>query len=254
MESVAVITPTIGRLPQLQRCLASVAVQQYPGDIEHIVVGDHLEAAAATATDQLCRQYGAQFVNDTRPIETRYQPVRTGRLRNLGVDLSQTPLVAHLDDDNTFEPEHVSSLAALLQTHPESDIAYSWRCMLDQEGREAPLHSYPWVLNHRPEIAREVFLMLAAEGFFAEGSAVIRDRIPDAHGDLCHIDSSEWLMRRRVFDRVRFRERVTPREMIYQFSEDYLFCREAWEQGIRFECSERVTLNYYLGGYSGARN
>ncbi|TDR73900.1 glycosyltransferase family A protein [Paludibacterium purpuratum] len=254
MESVAVITPTVGRLPLLQRCLASVSAQQYQGEIEHVVVGDHLPPAIAASTDEICRQFGARFVNDNRPIQTRYQPVRTGRLRNLGIELSQAPLVAHLDDDNTFEPEHVSTLTALLQAHPESDIAYCWRRMRHQDGREAPLSSYPWVLNHRPEIAREVFLMLAEEGFFTDGSAVIRDRIPDAHGDLCHIDSSEWLMRRSVFDRVRFREQVTPREMIYQFSEDYLFCREAWEMGIRFECSERVTLNYFLGGYSGAQN
>lgn len=253
METIAVITPTIGRLPQLNRCLASVARQQYRGRVEHWVIGDHLEPAVAAAAIHACGQFGARFVNDERPIQTRYQPVRAGRLRNLGVELSEAPLVAHLDDDNTFEPEHLKTLAELLVAHPCVDIAYSWRRMLREDGQEAPLRSYPWVIGHRPEIAREVFLLLVEEGFFEDGSPVIRDRIPDVHGDLCHIDSSEWMMRRRVFEQVHFREHVTPREMIYQLSEDYLFCREAWEAGVRFECSERVTLNYYLGGYSGVQ-
>lgn len=252
MESVTVITPTIGRPQQLERCLASVAVQQYPGSIDHLIIGDHLEPVLASATEQACHQFGARFVNDTRPIQTRYQPARAGRLRNLGVELSQAPLLAHLDDDNTFLPEHVSSLAEVLERHC-ADIAYSWRRMLHGDGSEAPLSKYPWVLGHRPEIAREVFLMLVEDGIFEDGSPVIRDRIPDAHGDLCHIDSSEWMMRRHVFERVRFRESMTPREMIYQLTEDYLFCREAWQAGVSFACSERVTLNYYMGGYSSVQ-
>jgi hypothetical protein len=253
MYAVAVITPTIGRLPQLERCLDSVARQAGGAAITHLVVGDHLPPEVARATDALCRGFMARFFNDLQSVSTLYQPVRAGRLRNLGIDRTDAPLVAHLDDDNSFEPDHLESLAALLAADPSLDIAHSWRRVRDAAGRPVPLYSYPWVIGHRPAIAREVFDRLAEEEFFEAGDSVIRDRIPDAHGDLCHIDSSEWMMRRRVFDRVRFRESATPREMIYQYSEDYLFCRDAWEAGMRFGCSERVTLNYYLGGYSGAQ-
>jgi hypothetical protein len=253
MDAVAVITLTTGRLNELERCLSSVAGQLYPGVVEHWVIGDHLPPGVADDADNLCQRFGARFINDLRPIHTANQPSRIGRLRNLGIDRSETPLVAHLDDDNSFDPDHLSSLAELLAADPALDIAHSWRRMLDENSRPVPLQSYPWVIGHRPAIAREVFNLLAAEGFFEAGSPVIRDRIPDAHGDLNHIDSSEWMMRRRVFDRVRFREHATPREMIYQFTDDYLFCHEAWEAGMRFGCTERVTLNYYLGGYTGAQ-
>ena len=250
MDAIAVITPTTGRPEKLARSLASVAGQSHAGPVEHWVIGDHLSADLVRPCETLCARYGARFVNDERPIETRYQPVRIGRLRNLGIALSTALLVAHLDDDNAFDAEHLSSLAALLAADPALDIAYSWRRMLDESGRPLALDRYPWVLGHRPEIAKEVFARLAAEGIFEHGSPVIRDRIPDAHGDLHHIDSSEWMMRRRVFESVRFRESMTPREIIYQFTDDYLFCREAWEAGMRFGCSERVTMNYYLGGYT----
>ncbi|MBB4952317.1 hypothetical protein HNO93_000359 [Agrobacterium vitis] len=236
----------------LERCLNSVSQQTYQGSIEHWVVGDHLPPDIEADVANLCRRYGARFRNDLRPIETAYQPVRTGRLRNLGVAESVAPLVAHLDDDNTFDADHIASLAELLSAKPALDIAFSWRRMLDEHDRPIPLYSYPWVISHRPVIAREVFDLLAAEGFFEAGSAIIRDRIPDAAGDLNHIDSSEWMMRRHVFERVRFCETATPREMIYQFSEDYLFCRDAQAAGFQFGCTEHVSLNYYLGGYGGA--
>ncbi|MCB1054946.1 MAG: glycosyltransferase family 2 protein [Acidobacteria bacterium] len=251
MDPIVVITPTIGRAEELERCLASVSGQDYGGPYEHLVVGDHLDVATAERTQRLCRRFEARFVDDQRPVDTAYQPARIGRLRNLGIDSSRQPLIAHLDDDNTFEPEHLSSLAGLLTDDASLDVAYGWRRVLDRSGRPVPLERYPWVLGHRPEIAREVFEMLAEEGFFEDGSPVIRDRIPDAHGDLFHVDSSEWLMHRRVVEAVRFRERYTPREMIYQYTDDYLFCRDAWRAGMSFGASGRVTLNYYLGGYFG---
>lgn len=248
LPEIAVVTPSGGRMEALERSLGSVAAQDYPGPVRHVVVGDHLADAAARQVEALCGRFGAAFHNDLRPVDTVYPPARVGRLRNLGVRLTDAPWIAHLDDDNTFDADHLSSLAAVLE-RPEVDVAYSWRRMLARDGRPLRLRRYPWVIRHRDEVAKEVFELLAAEGFFEPGGSVIRDRIPDANGDLYHVDSSEWMMKRHVFTAVRFVERATPREMIYQYSEDYLFCRDAARHGFAFACSERVTLSYYLGGY-----
>jgi hypothetical protein len=246
--AVAVVTPTVGRMAELERCLRSVAGQDYAGPVRHVVVGDHLDAETAEAACALCRRFLARFHNDLRPLDTAYPPARAGRVRNLGTRLDDAPWVAHLDEDNAFDPDHLSSLAALL-ARPDVDIAYGWRRMLKTDGEPLRLRRYPWVIAHREAVAKEVFDLLVAEGMFEVGGCVIRDRVPDAHGDLFHVDSSEWMMKRHVFDAVSFLERATPREMIYQYSEDYLFCRDAARHGFRFACSERVTLSYYLGGY-----
>ncbi|MEQ9207269.1 MAG: glycosyltransferase family A protein [Phycisphaerales bacterium] len=245
---IAVITPTTGRREQVERCIHSVSLQDYSGTVHQLVIGDHLDSDTAREVDTMCSRSGAEFRNDLRPLNTGYAPARTGRLRNLGVRLSTAPLIAHLDDDNTLEPQHLSSLAHLLKD-PAVDIAHSWRRMLQPDGRPVHLQRYPWVIAHRDEIAKEVFDSLVAQGIFERGGAVIRDRVPDADGDLYHIDSSEWMMRRSVFDAVSFLENATPRQMIYQYTEDYLFCRDAVRAGLIFACSEKITLNYYLGGY-----
>ena len=251
-QRIAVISPSVGRLHQLERSLVSVAEQDYTGPVRHVVVGDHLDSVARRAVEELCGRFGARFHNDLRPLNTAYPPARAGRLRNLGVRLTDEPWIAHLDEDNVFDHDHLSSLAHLL-ARQEVDIAFSWRRMLTADGRPLQLRRYPWVIPHREAVAKEVFDLLAAEGFFEHGSPIIRDRLPDSGGDLYHVDSSEWMMKRYVFDSVLFLERATPREMIYQYSEDFLFCRDAFLHGFSFACSERVTLSYSLGGY-GAGN
>jgi glycosyltransferase involved in cell wall biosynthesis len=246
---VAVITPTTGKLDLLERCLRSVRSQNLAGEAQHLVVGDGLDPAAAEAVGALCASLGARFVNDARPRRTRYGPARASLARNLGWVLSAAPYVAHLDEDNTIEPDHLSSLSDLLDRDPGVQIAHSWRRILDEDGRPCGLRRYPWVIYDREVLAKEVFRRLAEEGVFTEGSEIIRDRMDAISPDLCHVDSSELMMRREVFDVARFQEEYSAREMIYQYTEDFLFCRAAQAAGLRFACTGRVTLNYFLGGY-----
>ena len=129
-------------------------------------------------------------------------------------------------------------------------VAYSWRRCLTEDGRECTLRRYPWVIFGKPALAREVFIELAHLGVFEDGSSIIRDRMHDIPRDLCHIDTSEMMIRRAVLAKVPLREVYTARDRIYQLSEDFMFCRDAQDAGVVFAGSERVTLNYYLGGQS----
>ena len=248
-QSISIITPTIGKnLLIIKRCIESVKKQDYDGKINHFIIGDHLDSAISNKIRSLCIDYEVNYHNDTRPLDTSYEPARTGRLRNLGVNLCQDSYIGHLDDDNTFKFNHISSLMEVL-LDDIVDIAYSWRIMRNADGSKFPVFYYPWVIEKRKNVSKEVLLLLEKEGIFKEGSPIIKDLVPTSHGDLFHIDSSEWIMKREVFDRVKFLEIATPREMIYQYTEDYLFCRDAYNAGFIFRCSNKITLNYYRGGY-----
>jgi glycosyltransferase involved in cell wall biosynthesis len=246
---IVVITPTIGR-PQLERCIASVKAQDTASAVRHLIVGDALDTATSAAVARRCRELGAEFVNDARPRATCYPPARASMTRSFGVASSSEPFVAHLDDDNAFSPGHLSALEEVLDRNPHVDIAHSWRRMLDEEGRPCRLRRYPWAIHHRAALAEEVFDRLAAAGIFQRDSEIVRDRMDAIEPDLCHIDTSEWMMRREVFSKVRFQEAYSAREVIYQYTDDFLFCRAARDAGLVFGCSEKATLDYYIGGYS----
>jgi hypothetical protein len=66
------------------------------------------------------------------------------------------------------------------------------------------------------------------------------------------VDASEWLWRRDVFLRVKFKERFSYWELLYDASDDDLFSVRFLEGGHRAICTEKPTLNYYLGGHSNA--
>lgn len=252
---VSIITPTTGRMKLLERCIKSVTAQDVNSDIEHLIIGDNLNGKNYEKVNELCSKWGAVYFNYITPVtlyETTYQPVRTGRVRNYGITQSKGKFIGHLDDDNTFEINHVSTLLNVLKNNKSVDIAYSWRKTFKENGEVLIISKYPWIIPHRDQLAKEVYEILSKEGFFKPGVNIIFDNIPTSHGDLYHIDSSEWIMRRNVFEKVKFREFATPREMIYQFSEDYMFCKEAFELGFVFEGSGEATLNYYFSGYSSA--
>ena len=253
MNKVVVITPTVGRTECLLRNIYSVKNQDFRGGITQIVVGDHLDSESAEKLQAMCNKEKVSFLNDLRPSDTAYPPARTGRIRNLGISSSIESFVTFLDDDNTIDEKHIFSLVSVLEGS-EVEIAYSWRRMLKRDGTPCRLRRYPWVIPSNERISKEVFKKLEDEGIFEENSSIIRDRVPARDGDLFHIDSSEWMMKRSVFDSVRFIETATPRQMIYQNTEDYLFCKAAFEAGMRFKCTEQVTLNYYVGGYHAGTN
>lgn len=247
-KSVAVLTPTLGKISNLERSLTSVRNQDYKGTIRHYIIGDHLEKHLEEEVKRFCESKNAVFINCTLPVHTSYEPSRISIVRNFGVAHSSEDYIAHLDDDNSFDTNHISSLVELLNKNSECGIAHSWRRMLKADGTGCKLRRYPWVIHENEKRAKEVFELLERAGIFEKDSPIIKDRIIP-NNDLNHIDSSEWMMRREVFEKVQFQEHFTAREMIYQNTEDYTFCRAAVEQGIQFICSEKVTLSYYLGGF-----
>jgi glycosyltransferase involved in cell wall biosynthesis len=110
---ISVITPTWQRHRLLaDRCIPSVAAQTYEGEIEHVVVSDGPDPALEGVP-------GVRFLP-----EHREQPNRGIWARLAGTRLATGDLIAYLDDDNAWRPQHLELLQAAIQREDVS-FAYS---------------------------------------------------------------------------------------------------------------------------------
>jgi glycosyltransferase involved in cell wall biosynthesis len=116
--NITVVTPTWQRHDILiNRCLPSVAAQTVP--VEHIVVSD--------GPDPVLRELLASTdVVYVEVDEHHTEGVNVGGwARNRGLEFASGDLIAYLDDDNVFRPNHVELLAKALTEHSDRDFAYS---------------------------------------------------------------------------------------------------------------------------------
>jgi glycosyltransferase involved in cell wall biosynthesis len=128
---VSIVTSTIGN-PLLKEAVKSVQEQDYE-NIEHLIVIDGLEHEKATR--KMLDEF--EFKKTTHIL---CLPYPTGKNRYLGhrVYGSSTYLIngdyiAFLDEDNLFEPYHISSLIEEVLDN-QLDWAYSLRKIVNQEG------------------------------------------------------------------------------------------------------------------------
>lgn len=124
---VSVITPTWQRHALLtKRCVPSVTAQTH-SPVEHVIVSD--------GPDQKLRSTLAAWEGRDQPsaARIRYEELpehapqvhwgHWGRLR--GIDLAAGDLIAYLDDDDAYRPDHVTLLAQALTANPGAEWAYS---------------------------------------------------------------------------------------------------------------------------------
>jgi len=111
---VSVILPTTGqRLHALQRALASLARQTYR-DFEIIVVQNGSESLEPwLKTFQL----GVSL-----RCVTVAPGIAPGTARNIGLKLAAGELITYLDDDNCYQPEHLSNLVALIDASGSNTV------------------------------------------------------------------------------------------------------------------------------------
>lgn len=219
-------------------------------DVEHIVLGDacpHLSAAGVAYS--LATRYGA-LVQVVRDDATDYRPARTAVLRNLGVQLARGRFIAHLDDDNELESDHLATLVDAIAPWPEAAVAYSWRQLLDSSGAPVELGGMnPWFAE--PGGAHRSYEELMAMGVFTPDSHIMRDRPLGPAGEALYlVDTSEMLIPVEIACEMPFRTRYTSEDQAANLCEDRAFVADALNAGIRFIPSRRATLRYRLGGYS----
>lgn len=254
LPTVTVVTPSRGRWNLLRLAMRSVS-RQVGVDVEHIVIGDrcpHLEDPERRA--ELEKEFPKARVRNVTAEEDPdlpmdYRPARLAYLRNLGARSGTGAFVAHLDDDNTFAPEHLSSLVTLLEEDPEAGAAYSWRRLFLPDGRPfIPQGEDPW--HPDPERRVSSYEQLRELGVFVPGSHVVRDRLVHEGRLVARVDTSEFLVRREVQERIPFPERYSAVRRRLELTEDVVFGHALYRAKVKVLASERATVNYTMGGYS----
>lgn len=160
---VSVLTPTWQRHEFLTtRCLPSVEAQDYPGEVEHIVVCDGpdpdlagvlMRAVGWTAVPFLDEYVGDDDGGELRmaaPTMTRRRaPVHLAFLpehdvvrhwgspaRKHAATLARGEFITYCDDDDALRPEHVGALAMALLDNPDWQFVLS-RMVSHQPGGTA---------------------------------------------------------------------------------------------------------------------
>jgi glycosyltransferase involved in cell wall biosynthesis len=103
----AVIIPTLQRRELLKRAVDSVLAQTF-GDFELIVVDN----GSTDGTDEAMAAYG------DRIRYVRHLVRGVSGARNTGLRIARAPLVAFLDSDNHWLPDHLATLAEAFARHP----------------------------------------------------------------------------------------------------------------------------------------
>lgn len=123
---VSVITPTWQRHELLLgRCMPSVAAQTYHCHyIEHIIVSDGPDPELAARIGRITAGRGQSVRFDELP---EHDPAaRWGhRARLRGLELARGEIIAYLDDDDAWRPDHCAVVARALQEHPEAACGWT---------------------------------------------------------------------------------------------------------------------------------
>jgi hypothetical protein len=123
---VSIVVRSMGR-PELRHALASIAQQDYPA-IETIVVdatgGKHPELPEI-----------AWPPGHTLRIVSRGERLPRPIAANVGLESMRGGWFSFLDDDDTCEASHVSTLVAAARAHPDALVVYGAGRLFDHDGR-----------------------------------------------------------------------------------------------------------------------
>lgn len=127
---VVTIIPTFGRPELLVKAVVSALAQTY-ADHAVIVVDDGGGISANLPSDPRLRI--VSLAHNTRTV---------GIVRNVGIRLSESRVIAFLDDDNTWRPDHLAT--AVAEIDQGADVVYTGLQRNYADGRRADVLSEPF--------------------------------------------------------------------------------------------------------------
>ncbi|MDD2759952.1 MAG: glycosyltransferase [Methylomonas sp.] len=131
---VSVIIRSTDR-PTLKRALDSIALQTYP-NIEAVVVNAKGNAHSGLAP--WCGRFPLRIVGTGEALER-------SRAANLGLESATGDYLIFLDDDDTFDADHISGLVQAVREQPHAMAIYAGVRAIDGTGRLLGLFNYPYI-------------------------------------------------------------------------------------------------------------
>jgi glycosyltransferase involved in cell wall biosynthesis len=160
--SVTVVLPTYQRPGPLREALDSVLRQDYPGQLEVLVVFDH------TTPDLTLEQEGTR--HRVRVLSNTRQRGLAGN-RNTGILAASSELVAFLDDDDTWLPEKLVRQVDALLTEPTAQFATT-AMQVDFEGSLHERRAGTSRVQHG-DLLRSRMAMLHSSSFLVRRQALL---------------------------------------------------------------------------------
>lgn len=143
--AVSVIVPTVDREALLLRAVVSVAVQDYPGPIEIIVVRD-----GGPCPEQAQAELAATLDGELRDgVRLRWEANHRSKglpgARNSGILAAAGALVAFCDDDDEWEPDKLAAQVPLLVREPAASLVATGVCVVTRtaDGETRSIRSGP---------------------------------------------------------------------------------------------------------------
>lgn len=190
--AVSVVVPTHQRREQVRRAAATV-LGQTVRDLELIVVDDGSTDGTGEALEGV----------DSRLRYVWQENAGPAAARNVGIARSRASVVAFLDSDNLWEPDHLEVLLAVLSRHPRAVLASTCPEFLTV-GRQAPERS-------RAEDVLPALMSRATVGYLS-CVAVRRDALEAVGGfdERLRVleDTDLWLRMAMIGDVARVRRRT----------------------------------------------
>jgi FkbM family methyltransferase len=192
LPSLAIVTPCLNGRTYLRETMTSVLAQDYPG--LHYVIQD---GRSRDGSPELAQQLAAAHRRGTVAVASEHDDGQADAI-NRGFARTSGDIMAWLNADDVLLPGSLDYVGRYFAQHPEIDLVYGHRIVIDVEGREVAR----WILPpHMP----------AAMGW--------ADFVPQ--------ETLFW--RRRVW------ERVGPLDNSFAFAFDWDFILRAQRAGYRFK-------------------
>lgn len=124
LPSITIVTPTLNAAATIEQTLASVRSQDYPGELEHIVV----DGASTDGTVELLRHAGVRHISE---------PDRgLAHAMNKGLELARGDIIGELNADDFYAAGALTAVGEALVARPEADWVVGRCNIVDGEGRE----------------------------------------------------------------------------------------------------------------------
>ena len=127
MASISIVLPTRDRPAFLLEALDTVARQTHL-EMELVLVRD----GGAPLSDEVRAALDA--LEFPALLEERDQGEGLAQARNRGVARARADVIAFLDDDDLWEPDHLKRLATVFDRDPEAVVVYSDATIVDEKG------------------------------------------------------------------------------------------------------------------------
>jgi glycosyltransferase involved in cell wall biosynthesis len=173
--SVGVVIPTRNRPRQLREAIASVLAQDYPGNVQVVVVFDGTDA------DETLEDSDRVVVraNDRTP--------GLGGARNCGILSSRSDLVAFCDDDDRWRPGKLRAQVAAMQSSAGAEFS-TCGIVVQFGGRSTDRLAGTAEVTHQDLIKSRMVMVhsstyLASRAALVDGIGLVNENIPGGQNE-----------------------------------------------------------------------